>query len=98
MLSTFRGIGVVAVGVALPDLAVAAMDQKLRALMAGDVPPSLDGLALGRVDRRGPLRPRTFDSPAALMGDNILNLCYNILSLEWTAATLYIKNSYFEAI
>ncbi|KAF0098946.1 MAG: Uncharacterized protein FD144_4021 [Rhodospirillaceae bacterium] len=61
-----------AVGVALPDAAVGAVDQELGALVAGDGAGLIDGGGLGIVDRRGALGPGAPYGPTAVTRDNML--------------------------
>jgi hypothetical protein len=54
---------VAAVGVALADLAVLAVDQQLGLLVARDLAAGVDCLALGVVDGRQPSVARAADAP-----------------------------------
>ena len=77
--SSFRRSGlalgreiVIAVGIALPDLAVAPVYQQLGALVARDLPRPIDRVLLPLVHRRRPLAPLRLYGPAIGVWDNVL--------------------------
>src|ERR1700724_2819845 len=53
--SALRRIGVVTVAVPLADSAAPSVDEELRMLVAGNLAAAVNRLALGSVDRGGPL-------------------------------------------
>jgi hypothetical protein len=61
--SAFRQIGVVTVAVPFADSAVPPADEELRMLVAGNLAAAVNRLALGAVDRGGPLSPLRFHGP-----------------------------------
>jgi len=64
-------------GVTLPDLAVASMDEQFGALIAGCLPPCVDRRALGFMDRGRALCARSFHCPSVGVGNDVLiALCH----------------------
>ena len=68
--SVLRRIGVVTVAVPLADSAAPSVDKELRMLVAGTSRPW--SIALGSVDRGGPLSALGFHGPPAIAGDHML--------------------------
>lgn len=71
-VSTSRRKGVVAVTVLVTDTAIRTMDDEFRLLVPRDIPRCINGLLLRVVHGGCPLVARAFDSPSALMGNNML--------------------------
>src|SRR5204863_2430977 len=64
--------GIVTVAVLVSDLAVAAMDDDIGALVAGDGPGELERLGLGLGHSRRALVPVALDCPFRSVGDDVL--------------------------
>ena len=60
------------VAVPLADSAVPPVDEELRMLVAGNLAAAVNRLALGSVDRGGPLSALGFHGPPAIAGDHML--------------------------
>jgi hypothetical protein len=70
--SALRRIEVVTVAVPLADSTVPSVDEELRTLVAGNLAAAVNRLALGSVDRGGPLSALGFHGPPAIAGDHML--------------------------
>ena len=70
-VSSLRREGIVAVGVALTNAAVLAMDEYFAALAHGGLTRGRDGLTLSVVDRSCAAIPCTLHGPTALMRNNM---------------------------
>ncbi|GEM_PF-3034328 len=80
--SAFRGARIVSVGVPLPDLTIAAVNQHLHLLIRGDLPGGIRRLRLGTVDARRPLIAFAPNGPSVAVGNNVLvlaHLCFTEL-------------------
>lgn len=68
-----RRTGVVAVAITLGDFAVPIVDNQLRALVAADLPATVDSVLLPVEIRRSPTATSPFDIPPAVpIGDNMM--------------------------
>jgi hypothetical protein len=72
IVSTFRWIGIVAVGVALANATVFPVDQHFAALILCDPARDADRLALGFDDLGRAFGAGTFDGPSIGMGYDVL--------------------------
>lgn len=68
----FRGIGIVSVRIARPDLSVAVVNEQFRFLSSGDVSGSIDSFFLGLMNgTRFPAR-RAADRPSPFVSNDML--------------------------